>query len=145
MTAWSFAKVVVAFPSITRTWVNDFFLIINPLLHFFLSGNQLSHTSSTLLSQDHPKWFSEPIVTERFLTSCVWFFFSVSFHTMSGQQSKPIPTSLGQRLSLIHISEPTRPGYISYAVFCLKKKNFFNDTATTEIYTVRLVGSVRCV
>ena len=27
-------------------------------------------------------------------------------------------------LSLIHISEPTRRSYISYAVFCLKK-NFF--------------------
>ena len=26
-------------------------------------------------------------------------------------------------LSLIHISEPTRPYSISYAVFCLKKKN----------------------
>eukprot|EP00826_Nyctotherus_ovalis_P015383 TRINITY_DN14367_c0_g1_i5.p1 TRINITY_DN14367_c0_g1~~TRINITY_DN14367_c0_g1_i5.p1 ORF type:complete len:487 (-),score=66.29 TRINITY_DN14367_c0_g1_i5:45-1505(-) len=35
----------------------------------------------------------------------------------------PVPThnnSMG--LSLIHISEPTRPLYISYAVFCLKKK-----------------------
>ena len=40
-----------------------------------------------------------------------------------------------QPLSLIHISEPTRPRLISYAVFCLKKF-FFNDTATTEIYTV---------
>ena len=47
-------------------------------------------------------------------------------------------------LSLIHISEPTRPLYISYAVFCLKKI-FFNDTATTEIYTLSVVGSVRCV
>src|SRR5450756_2905999 len=28
----------------------------------------------------------------------------------------------GWRLSLIHISEPTRLGMISYAVFCLKKK-----------------------
>ena len=28
----------------------------------------------------------------------------------------------GKRLSLIHISEPTRPRLISYAVFCLKKK-----------------------
>ena len=28
---------------------------------------------------------------------------------------------LGWVLSLIHISEPTRPLYISYAVFCLKK------------------------
>jgi len=26
-----------------------------------------------------------------------------------------------EELSLIHISEPTRPLYISYAVFCLKK------------------------
>ena len=65
------------------------------------------------------------------------------------------------RLSLIHISEPTRPLYISYAVFCLKKveysaaqitcewvgrrRGFFNDTATTEIYTLHIVGSVRCV
>ena len=47
-------------------------------------------------------------------------------------------------LSLIHISEPTRPEPISYAVFCLKKI-FFNDTATTEIYTLHIVGSVRCV
>ena len=29
----------------------------------------------------------------------------------------------GQGLSLIHISEPTRLLSISYAVFCLKKKN----------------------
>src|SRR5450756_3198886 len=28
-----------------------------------------------------------------------------------------------EHLSLIHISEPTRLGMISYAVFCLKKKN----------------------
>ena len=27
-----------------------------------------------------------------------------------------------EALSLIHISEPTRLGMISYAVFCLKKK-----------------------
>ena len=33
-------------------------------------------------------------------------------------------------LSLIHISEPTRPRLISYAVFCLKKKNKFNNTLT---------------
>src|SRR5665648_80286 len=31
-------------------------------------------------------------------------------------------TSSGLGLSLIHISEPTRLGMISYAVFCLKKK-----------------------
>src|SRR5450756_2973574 len=31
-------------------------------------------------------------------------------------------SSAGRPLSLIHISEPTRLGMISYAVFCLKKK-----------------------
>ena len=55
-----------------------------------------------------------------------------------------IPTDVHWNLSLIHISEPTRHVDISYAVFCLKK-NFFNDTATTEIYTSPIVGSVRCV
>ena len=32
-----------------------------------------------------------------------------------------------QRLSLIHISEPTRQAEISYAVFCLKKKNQYTS------------------
>ncbi|GAB5856137.1 hypothetical protein JMUB7535_26750 [Staphylococcus aureus] len=28
---------------------------------------------------------------------------------------------------------------------CNFKRTFFNDTATTEIYTRKIVGSVRCV
>ena len=36
-----------------------------------------------------------------------------------------------------HTSELQSPNLISYAVFCLKKI-FFNDTATTEIYTLSL-------
>ncbi len=36
--------------------------------------------------------------------------------------SKPLAKTR-QGLSLIHISEPTRLRRISYAVFCLKKKN----------------------
>ena len=35
----------------------------------------------------------------------------------------PELTDLSVILSLIHISEPTRRTPISYAVFCLKKKN----------------------
>ena len=59
--------------------------------------------------------------------------------------SRPVtPVTIALILSLIHISEPTRRVVISYAVFCLKKF-FFNDTATTEIYTRLVVGSVRCV
>ena len=33
-----------------------------------------------------------------------------------------VPLQHAEGLSLIHISEPTRLGMISYAVFCLKKK-----------------------
>ena len=40
-----------------------------------------------------------------------------------------------QYLSLIHISEPTRLGMISYAVFCLKKKKK-NKHAYTEVLTM---------
>src|SRR5450756_3107079 len=36
------------------------------------------------------------------------------------------------RLSLIHISEPTRLGMISYAVFCLKKKKIINAKSRPE-------------
>src|SRR5450756_2952004 len=37
-------------------------------------------------------------------------------------------------LSLIHISEPTRLGMISYAVFCLKKKK---KTKNSEIFQLK--------
>ena len=36
-------------------------------------------------------------------------------------------------LSLIHISEPTRLGMISYAVFCLKKKKTQKTKKKTKI------------
>ena len=51
------------------------------------------------------------------------------FHKMEIEYKFEVPVKCGDRplrwdmLSLIHISEPTRPLYISYAVFCLKKKN----------------------
>src|SRR5450756_2835475 len=35
-------------------------------------------------------------------------------------------------LSLIHISEPTRLGMISYAVFCLKKKKRITQTRSRQ-------------
>eukprot|EP00658_Telonema_sp_P-2_P021616 TRINITY_DN18612_c0_g1_i1.p1 TRINITY_DN18612_c0_g1~~TRINITY_DN18612_c0_g1_i1.p1 ORF type:complete len:248 (+),score=62.67 TRINITY_DN18612_c0_g1_i1:205-948(+) len=41
--------------------------------------------------------------------------------------------SVGYDLSLIHISEPTRLLSISYAVFCLKKKNTINTTKRPKI------------
>eukprot|EP00831_Metopus_contortus_P048075 TRINITY_DN3902_c0_g1_i2.p1 TRINITY_DN3902_c0_g1~~TRINITY_DN3902_c0_g1_i2.p1 ORF type:complete len:261 (-),score=30.25 TRINITY_DN3902_c0_g1_i2:36-818(-) len=44
------------------------------------------------------------------------------------QYYRGVPMEL--KLSLIHISEPTRPLYISYAVFCLKKKKKINIKQT---------------
>src|SRR5450759_1887218 len=46
----------------------------------------------------------------------VWFD---AYHT---PEQQALPHVLVYALSLIHISEPTRLGMISYAVFCLKKK-----------------------
>src|SRR5450759_2787948 len=45
------------------------------------------------------------------------------FKSKTPEKPKPRPNhSIRVGLSLIHISEPTRLGMISYAVFCLKKK-----------------------
>src|SRR5256885_2367053 len=55
----------------------------------------------------------------------------------SRQFSRPYADRKSTRLNSSHL-------VISYAVFCLKQKNmsiflfFFNDTATTEIYTLSL-------
>src|SRR5450759_5309189 len=55
-------------------------------------------------------------------------FAALSLYLIEGAFGLPVfsPSILGggiaQILSLIHISEPTRLGMISYAVFCLKKK-----------------------
>ena len=48
----------------------------------------------------------------------------ILFHTKSHFVKFSIffPMMIVLSLSLIHISEPTRPEPISYAVFCLKKK-----------------------
>ena len=50
----------------------------------------------------------------------------------------PVLTAYGYKrtawvLSLIHISEPTRLGMISYAVFCLKKKKQTNKKKKKKI------------
>eukprot|EP00831_Metopus_contortus_P014154 TRINITY_DN1583_c0_g1_i2.p2 TRINITY_DN1583_c0_g1~~TRINITY_DN1583_c0_g1_i2.p2 ORF type:complete len:247 (-),score=42.37 TRINITY_DN1583_c0_g1_i2:58-798(-) len=49
-------------------------------------------------------------------------------HIMEDLEQVLINPETLQSLSLIHISEPTRPLYISYAVFCLKKKKPTSQT-----------------
>ena len=43
-------------------------------------------------------------------------------HRREDKENQSQNPPVGYHLSLIHISEPTRPRLISYAVFCLKKK-----------------------
>ncbi len=45
-------------------------------------------------------------------------------------------------LSLIHISEPTRPLYISYAVFCLKKKKTLKTTIVKKHIIVKYTSII---
>ena len=56
---------------------------------------------------------------------CNWFCLaaetSLSERKLRSYQNASLIFSPDVSLSLIHISEPTRPLYISYAVFCLKK------------------------
>src|SRR5665254_18212 len=58
----------------------------------------------------------------------------------SWRRSSPCRSRLPSTLSLIHISEPTRLLSISYAVFCLKKKN--RGTFTAIIDTPARIGEV---
>src|SRR5450756_391663 len=56
-----------------------------------------------------------------------WFAYFPSHTDLSSVLADLVSSGLGVQgmswqLSLIHISEPTRLGMISYAVFCLKKK-----------------------
>ena len=50
-------------------------------------------------------------------------------------QVRPGELAAALRLSLIHISEPTRLLSISYAVFCLKKKTNPPPTCTSHVHT----------
>ena len=51
--------------------------------------------------------------------------------------AKMITLCLTGLLSLIHISEPTRQAEISYAVFCLKKKNNNKNKKTKNRDTIK--------
>src|SRR5665648_1292827 len=66
------------------------------------------------------KWYKMNRMENNFLPvllHTVWNSFSKETFTLNFQRSNPDQVL---SLSLIHISEPTRLGMISYAVFCLK-------------------------
>ena len=112
-----------------------------PMISFFYKNDavQIKHTGvGNVLFVCRPLEEVEKTASFRF-----WESDAVSGRLYRKGKEEKKKSSL-KVLSLIHISEPTRRVVISYAVFCLKKI-FFNDTATTEIYTRLFVGSVRCV
>ena len=59
-----------------------------------------------------------------------------------GNQDKSISNDF-QSVSYTHLRAHETDSYLVCRL--LLEKNFFNDTATTEIYTILFVGSVRCV
>src|SRR5450756_1565470 len=76
----------------------------------------------------------DKVIGER-VAQCLltYFFFSLDDASQTLEDCTDVkgvaPDGVDQKqeLSLIHISEPTRLGMISYAVFCLKKKKNPND------------------
>src|SRR5450756_1246641 len=56
--------------------------------------------------------------------------FLATFSSCAGRAGRVVFPAWLATLSLIHISEPTRLGMISYAVFCLKKKKKKNREQT---------------
>eukprot|EP00825_Cyclidium_porcatum_P035427 TRINITY_DN3714_c0_g2_i1.p1 TRINITY_DN3714_c0_g2~~TRINITY_DN3714_c0_g2_i1.p1 ORF type:complete len:135 (+),score=12.83 TRINITY_DN3714_c0_g2_i1:288-692(+) len=76
---------------------------------------QLTEKNRLELVNEHNAWFIRNTYNfDSSEKSSFWFVIKDSFGGM------PMYSAL--ILSLIHISEPTRLGMISYAVFCLKKK-----------------------
>ena len=67
--------------------------------------------------QNHFKRDENDMLSERARGSCI----SVQAPRASHSSDDVFQERTSLNLSLIHISEPTRPLYISYAVFCLKK------------------------
>src|SRR5450756_190178 len=98
---------------------------------FFLSGRSVSWwlagTSmvATTFGADTPLVVTGLIYNQGIAGNWLWWSFALSgmltvFFFAPLWRRAQVLTDM--ELSLIHISEPTRLGMISYAVFCLKKK-----------------------
>ena len=57
----------------------------------------------------------------------LFFTYFCAGKQLAGDGKMALSETLYGKLSLIHISEPTRLRRISYAVFCLKKKNIYTS------------------
>ena len=87
----------------------------------------------------------DPQVYQRAIHEGIDFFTACAEGVMCPLGSGAIDYPAIKDLSLIHISEPTRLGMISYAVFCLKKKNrsvsYTHQNASTRLIQSYLIGT----
>src|SRR5450756_896276 len=80
------------------------------------------------------RWTSTAASSRRHPRRCPWDRLTrVSSRSRVRSRSRRSPYG-SSTLSLIHISEPTRLGMISYAVFCLKKKKKKKKKTKKKIY-----------
>src|SRR5450756_916045 len=71
----------------------------------------------------HVRTYVSYLLSQTFSVMVFYVFMAIYYNRQFFQLSQD-----SIKLSLIHISEPTRLGMISYAVFCLKKKKHERDT-----------------
>ena len=143
-------------PAAVGFWIGVLFLLLldHMIPHLHQNSNKaegpkskLQRTTMLVLAvtlHNIPEGMAVGVVYAGYLTGHAQITIMGAMALSIGIAIQNFPEGAIISLSLIHISEPTRRVVISYAVFCLKKF-FFNDTATTEIYTRLVVGSVRCV
>eukprot|EP00831_Metopus_contortus_P051408 TRINITY_DN43152_c0_g1_i2.p1 TRINITY_DN43152_c0_g1~~TRINITY_DN43152_c0_g1_i2.p1 ORF type:complete len:395 (-),score=58.01 TRINITY_DN43152_c0_g1_i2:33-1217(-) len=110
----------------------------------YITVNQIFVETIVSIKKKIPKamvLFNDPyfllaprILAKENLNNHIGYFFHSPFP--SGEIFRVLPHVLCvDTLSLIHISEPTRPLYISYAVFCLKKKKKNTTRPTPSLCT----------
>src|SRR5450759_3482761 len=84
-------------------------------------GGEKAATDAAAANAAAPASATNPAATTPAATTPAAGAVAAAPATGTTHEVKMIGDATGYRLSLIHISEPTRLGMISYAVFCLKK------------------------
>eukprot|EP00831_Metopus_contortus_P081492 TRINITY_DN8581_c0_g1_i3.p1 TRINITY_DN8581_c0_g1~~TRINITY_DN8581_c0_g1_i3.p1 ORF type:complete len:271 (-),score=53.12 TRINITY_DN8581_c0_g1_i3:54-866(-) len=95
-----------------------------------LRTREAVHYDMIKSSNSSVMWWNIIKIAAFILVSCIEVYMITDFFNKQEKRREGFrksnfasqPSSSLIDLSLIHISEPTRPLYISYAVFCLKKK-----------------------
>ena len=88
------------------------------LLGIYWKVASLMAVSLLLLTDQRPLGYATGVVAPVLMVISLWFWVDINEELADQPPWRPLPLAV-KVLSLIHISEPTRPRLISYAVFCL--------------------------